>query len=393
MINSQRSDLSKLAGQIQDLFLRYKSYVKRPAQGQLKHDYLVPAGPYQEQWDWDAFFIGMSLLSDIPSEAIYLKNCARNLLEHTNAKTGFTPGLLTPTGRDKRLHHAKPFLAQMVYFASANLQDFFWVKPYLIRLQRAITYRERHLWSAKYGLGMWHDSMESGADNNPAILNYPLGTVIGADLNTFIYREYLAMAKIAGALYQKGVAKKFQQKAQGIRAAINKFLWDEQRGSYYNLDTATNKLILRDTYSNFVPLWASLASPERGCCIIRRYLLNPKKMWGKYGIRTLAKDDPSYNNVNMIKPHSNWQGPVWPIANYLYMQALLNYGFKSEALILAEKIVCLCLKDIQKSCGMHENYHAETGQPLAAPNFVSWNLLVAQMIPQAQARVNTFAIK
>lgn len=33
---------------------------------------------------------------------------------------------------------------------------------------------------------------------------------------------------------------------------------------------------------------------------------------------------------------------------------------------------------------MHENYHADTGAPLAAPDFISWNLLVAQMIEEAQ---------
>jgi hypothetical protein len=33
---------------------------------------------------------------------------------------------------------------------------------------------------------------------------------------------------------------------------------------------------------------------------------------------------------------------------------------------------------------MHENYHADTGEPLAAPNFISWNLLVAQMLGEAR---------
>jgi neutral trehalase len=51
-----------------------KAQVKRRASGLIKHDYLVPGGPYEEHWDWDAFFIGMSLAADIPSEAIYLKN-------------------------------------------------------------------------------------------------------------------------------------------------------------------------------------------------------------------------------------------------------------------------------------------------------------------------------
>ncbi len=36
---------------------------------------------------------------------------------------------------------------------------------------------------------------------------------------------------------------------------------------------------------------------------------------------------------------------------------------------------------------MHENNHAETGAPLAAPDFISWNLLAAQMIDEARGGV------
>lgn len=375
---------------IKKAFLPYKSEVKRKAAGYIKHDYLVPAGPYQEQWDWDGFFIGMSLLADIPAEAIYLKNWALNYLEVTDQKTGFTPGLLTPQGRDKRLNHIKPFLAQGVYFSSKNLGDFTWVKPYMKNLQLTITYRERYLWSKKYGLGMWYDGMESGADNNVALLPYKNGTIISADLNTFLYREYKAMSLIAKELKMTAVQKKFQKKAAELKKNINKFLWDDKRSSYYNLNTLTDELIYRDTYSNLIPLWGGLAPAKNGRAMIRKIVLNPNKMWSRWGIRTLAKDDPDYSNRNVIKPHSNWQGPIWPIANYMYLHGLLNYGFVKQAEQVANKVMTICLNDIKKTGGMHENYHAETGQPLAAPNFVSWNLLTAQMLEQTKTKHNPF---
>jgi alpha,alpha-trehalase len=134
-----------------------------------------------------------------------------------------------------------------------------------------------------------------------------------------------------------------------------------------------------------------MAAQAQGQEQIRRYLLNPARLWSPYGVRTLAADDPTYNNVNMIKPYSNWQGPVWPIANYLYMHALLNYGFRTEAMELAQRIVNVCLQDIQHSGGMHENYDAETGAPLAAPNFVCWNILVSHMMDEASTGANPFA--
>ena len=75
------------------------------------------------------------------------------------------------------------------------------------------------------------------------------------------------------------------------------------------------------------------------------------------GGRALA----DYNNKNVIVPFSNWQGPVWPIANYLYSLALKHYGFDNEVKWLAFTLGKLLAHDIDKWGSMHENYHADTG--------------------------------
>jgi hypothetical protein len=46
------------------------------------------------------------------------------------------------------------------------------------------------------------------------------------------------------------------------------------------------------------------------------------------------------------------------------------------------------LADIEKTGGMHEDYDAETGEGLAAPMFISWNLLVGNMIEEAETNFN-----
>jgi putative isomerase len=71
----------------------------------------------------------------------------------------------------------------------------------------------------------------------------------------------------------------------------------------------------------------------------------------------------------------------------MFMHALIHYGYEDAALQVAERVTQLCLADLARNGMMHENYHAETGAPLAAPNFISWNLLVAQMLEEAQTRV------
>jgi alpha,alpha-trehalase len=369
----------------------FKAFIKKRANGRLPYDYLVPAGPYQEQWDWDAFFMGVGLSSEISSEAIYLRNWVLNFLY--NAKTdGKVAGCLTAKGFDERLNHMKPFLAQGAFLAGKFLRDYDWLKKSWTKMKKIVLYRERHLWSKKYDLGVWYDSMESGADNNIAALDYPKGTVIAADLNTFIYREYKAMCLLAKIFCRKKDEIYFRKRAEAIKKNLNQYLWNKEDKIYYNLNSKNGEQIQRVSYSCFIPLWDKMAAQELGSAMIKRYLISPKYMWSDYGIRTLAKNDPDYNNRNIIKPYSNWQGPVWPIANYIYLHGLLNYGFQKEAIVLAQKIEKLVLEDIKTSGGMHENYDAETGNPLAAPNFVSWNILIGNMFEEATANFNPFII-
>jgi len=56
-------------------------------------------------------------------------------------------------------------------------------------------------------------------------------------------------------------------------------------------------------------------------------LWNPDRMLAPHGIRSLSEQDPSYNNVSIIEPHSNWRGPVWINTNFLYFVALTGSGY------------------------------------------------------------------
>lgn len=367
---------------IKSIFLPLKARVKRRAQGALIHDYLVPSGYYEEQWDWDGFFIGIALASEVPSEAIYLKNWVLNFL-HNSRADGYTPGCITPKGRDERLNQMKPFLAQGAYFASLFLKDYTWLARHLSKLQTIVLYREKNLWNKKYDLGVWFNSMESGADNNVAALNFPNKIVIGTDLNSFIYREYKALSLISEKLGKQKGAINFKKRSEEIKKSINTLLWDNKDDTYYNMDSRNGALIKRISYNCIHPLWAGITPKGRAKKFIHDYVLKPNKLWSIYGIRTLSKDDSEYNNANIIKPYSNWQGPVWPIANYFFVDALLRYGYQKESIEIARSISSICIDDIKKTGSMHENYDTETGKPLAAPNFISWNLLVPLMFQSA----------
>lgn len=386
-------------------FARLRETVVCQPSGFFAYPYLVPGGYYKQMWDWDGFFIGVHLSTRNPEDAKYLKWWALTFIDAAD-ESGFVPGCITTSGPRKDLGHfpMKPFLAQGILIASRTLGDFLWIEPHYDKVKQMVTRREKTHFDPSYGLFYWDDAMQSGADNNPALSNDPAeaGTILACDMNTFQLREYISLAKIAAALGKDAEAAEFESKADVLAANIRKYHWFVDDETFFNVYRSTGEPVRCVSYSNFIPLLQSLAPMEEGRRMIERYLWNEDHMRSKYGLRSLSKSDPKYNNVNMIVPYSNWEGPIWPIANYLYFQGLMNYGCKAEAEQLATMMRQLCLGDIAEYGSMHENYNADTGESLAPTadqfstgvfeGFVGWNLLIENMQEDVETGANPLEI-
>ena len=390
---SASDDLKQLLDDVSSAYSKLEPQSIRPAEGFIPHYYLIPAGYYKQMWDWDGFFIGCHLSQQSVDQAKYLKWWVLDFVSAVDAE-GYVPGCITTKGPRPVFGKfaMKPFLAQGAVIASRRIGDYQWVAPIWEKMTRVLAYRERTQFDPKYGLFFWDNAGQSGADNNVALTNDPKdpSAILAADLCAFQYREYKAMAILAAKLGKKEEEAQYQRKAEELRSAMLKTMWSKQDAMFFNIRRDNGKQVRRISYSNFVPLVDDLLSKADARKMIREYMLNPKQMMSRYGIRSLSKGDPEYNNVSMIVPYSNWQGPVWINANYMHYIALKKYGFDKEAHQLAGTLGRMVLADIDKWHSMHENYNAETGEGLAptpeqSPNgvftgFVGWNLLVQDML-------------
>jgi neutral trehalase len=400
-------DLRSLLDDVSGAYAKLEPRTIRPAEGYLRYDYLIPAGYYKQMWDWDGFFIGSHLAHQSRNQAKYLKGWVLGFAGAID-KEGYVAGMITTKGpvplNGKFGKFAmKPFLAQGAVIAAERLGDYQWVAPIWANLRRVTTYRENTQYDPKWELFFWENAMQSGADNNVALINDPKDpdAILAADLCTFQLREYKAMARLAEMLGKKPEVEEYQQKAANLRVAMLKHLWFGQDAMFFNLRRDNGKPVQHISYSNFVPLIEDILPAADARAMIRRYLWNPDHMLAPHGLRSLSRQDPAYNNVSMIDPYSNWQGPVWINANYLDFIALKRYGFDDEARDLASILGRLILADIHKWGSMHECYHAETGEGLAPtpeqskdgvfPGFVGWNLLVQDML-QCETKGDCFLL-
>lgn len=366
--------------------------VVQPAEGYLKYPYLIPAGYYKQMWDWDGFFMGNYFcFKDKPEQ---LKWWALNLLEGVDER-GYVSGCATTKGPRPIFGDfaMKPFLAQGVLKASSEMDDYEWVDEQYEKLCRVISYREQTQQDSDTGLFFWQIGMQSGADNNPALNYYKddKRSFLACDASAWQYLEYSSMANIAATLGREEDSQVFSKKAGALKEAMLKILWCEDDGMFYNVNRETGDWYKRVSYSCFVPLYAAIPSDEQAARMVRGYLLNGDHMLSPSGIRTLSKQDPDYNNVNMIAPFSNWQGPVWPIATYIYCIGLQKYGYDEAVRIISYNMGKRLIQDYEEYGSLHECYHAETGAALSPADsyvdengkfvgFVSWNLCIEMLL-------------
>ncbi len=387
-----KEDLAPLYLDLKEEYKELSNRVIQPAEGYLEYPYLIPAGFYKQMWDWDGFFMGNYFISKGKPE--YLKYWALNFIIGIDDE-GYVSGCATTKGPRPIFGKfaMKPFLSQGVYLSSKKMDDFNWIKPYYSQLKKVLKYREKTQQDSVTGLFYWDIAMQSGVDNNPGMNYFVKDTrsFLAPDASAWQYREYLAQAAISEKLGEEQDAKEYTQKAKNLKVAINKVLWSNDDKVYYTVDRETGDFYKRISFSSFVPLLAGIPSQENGTETIEKYLIQPEHMKAKYGYRSLSALDPDYNNKNIIVPFSNWQGPVWPIANYIYSVGLKKYGFDGELHWLGKTLGALLLEDIKKYNTMHENYHADSGKALAPSNdhvdkdgnivgFISWNLCVENIL-------------
>ena len=372
-----------------------KKYIVRPANGAIKHEYLIPAGPFTHLFDWDMYFMGVALSYDGIGKPV--ASSVESFLEYVDEyanRTGYTPREIAPEGLWALPEMCKPFLAQAALRASLTMGDFAWLlrengasrKTNYVKLTHTLRFWEETRRSPD-GLFRWYNGVESGVDNGPAVSDNPADVTEGVDLQCYIYREYLALAAIAGRLGRSEDAATYKQKAADLRTLVQRRMWSEVDGMFFNIDAWTGRPVRVKAWTNFVPLWAGIASEQQAKRTIAAHLLNPAEFRAPHGIRTLAAGEPLYD-----PERGYWRGPVWVISNYLIMHGLLNYGYAKEARAIAAETVSLLVNDYAATGGMNECYSPETGKPLANGHFLSWDLLAEHMVEEAEKGTDPTAI-
>lgn len=271
-------------------------------------------------------------------------------------------------------HMFKPFVAQTVYLGMKNYRNINFLTKYYDNIVR-YEYAWYELFDKDNNLlCVWNNADHSGMDNQTSRVLEGLVDE-GVDLNCYLYREFVALSELAKMLGKPIDARKFSQRADDIKVAINKYLWDEESGFYYDRNEKTGQLNMVKGISGFIPLFSEIASRKQAKRLVYEHLLCEDEFWSKYPVCTLAMNEPNFNSEGSQPPsgYCNWNGTTWIPINYMIFHGLMKYGYMKVAKDVAYKtfeLVCMKNKPY-----LREYYSSQTGEGYGRNPFYGWSSL------------------
>lgn len=176
---------------------------------------------------------------------------------------------------------------------------------------------------------------ESGHDTSWRLENRTvyLNTV---DLNSLLYKyekdfEYLIDEYFDGR-FTTSTGKTYtddhwKEKAEDRKELMNRYLWNENSGSFYDYNFKTGEQTGYISATNFYPLWSGLASEEQAERMVSQIMHD---LQAQGGILSSARSSVEKTATNEVQ--RQWDYPYgWAPHQMLLWQGLLDYGYEAQA--------------------------------------------------------------
>ena len=183
------------------------------------------------------------------------------------------------------------------------------------------------------------------------------------DLNSYLYREKLALASLAAALGETADSERWTAEATTLRGQIRSAMFDEATGWFYDIHIDTGAIVPVQGPEGWTPLWAEVAT-ERQAARMRAAMLDTTKFRTPVPFPTVARDHAEFSD-------GYWRGLVWLDQVYFAIDGLRSYGYDADADALTRQLFANLEGATVPGRPLRENYNALTGEGRNVKHF-SW---------------------
>ncbi len=376
--------------------------LREPGLLYLPRPYVVPGGRFNEMYGWDSYFIQVGLLRDGEDEL------AEDMIENFLYEIEHYGAILNANRSYYLTRSQPPFLTQMILNVYRRKRDKGWLGSTVPALEKYYHYWtdgpkfvEETKLSRYYDLGEGpapevvaderdaeglthydrikdfyrthditdydlsqyydreHDELttlffkgdrsmrESGFDpsNRFGQFNIDIIHYHPVCLNSLLYLMEIETAEILTMLERPRDARLWAQRANERQQRINRLMWDEADGLYYDYNFVNQSVRRYPFATTFYPLWAGIASKEQAA----RVVANLHLFECAGGLQTSTNASGS-----------QWDAPFgWAPLQMIAVEGLRRYNYDAAANRIAENFLSMILKDFIAHQVIVEKYDVE----------------------------------
>ena len=165
-------------------------------------------------------------------------------------------------------------------------------------------------------------------------------------LNSLLYKNEKDLEQIAQMLGRDDDARKWAQRAEGRKKLINKYLWNDEEGEFFDYNFITKRMSSYQYASTFYPLWAGVATPAQAKAVVANL-----KSFEKPGGLPMSTEDTG----------AQWDLPYgWGNIEMVAIAGLRRYGFNADADRLSYEFLSMVNENFQRDGIIKEKYNVVT---------------------------------
>ena len=165
-------------------------------------------------------------------------------------------------------------------------------------------------------------------------------------LNSLLYKTEKDLERISGMLGRPADTEEWRKQAEERKERIQKYLWDSERGLYFDYDFENGKRSDYEYVTAFFPLWAGIPTPEQARAVMQH-------------LPTFEK--PGGLVMSTHETGGQWDFPyAWAPDQLVADEGIRRYGFNEDADRVSYEFLSAVAENFRRDGTIREKYNAVT---------------------------------
>jgi alpha,alpha-trehalase len=165
-------------------------------------------------------------------------------------------------------------------------------------------------------------------------------------LNSLLYKGEKDLEEISAALGHKEESERWRKTAEERKGKIQKYLWNAQKGLFYDYDFDKKTQSSYDYVTTFYPLWAGVATPEQA-----KAVLGNLAVFERQGGLAMSP----------YTTGGQWDYPyAWAPNQLMAVEGMRRYGFNKDADRVSYGFLSTIAENYRRDGTIREKYNAVT---------------------------------